>query len=95
MIARSNALLRVATVAILATAVVGAAATASADDYGQDWHHDRGEWHQRQPYYGYYQSGYPPGYYAYGPPPPVVYAPPQPVYAPPIAPTISLFFNFR
>ena len=92
--ARNHTLLRMVVAAVLATAVVGTAAAARADDYGHDRHHghDYGRRYPPQPYPGYYQ----PGYYAYGPPPPpVVYAPPQPVYAPPVAPALSLFFNFR
>lgn len=79
--------------AVLATAMVGAAATVFADDYDHGWDHDRGARHEHHERYYYYQPGY---YYAYPPPPPpVVYAPPQPVYAPPVAPSIGLFFNIR
>jgi hypothetical protein len=77
---------------LLAAAMVGAAATAFADDYGHGPPgHDRDEWREHHERY-YYQPGY---YYAPPPPPPVVYAAPEPVYAPPVAPSIGLFFNIR
>ncbi len=78
---------------VLAAAMIGAAATAFADE-GHGWGHDqdRGDWHEHHERGNYYSQ---PGYYYYPPPPPVVYAPPQPVYAPPVAPSIGLFFNIR
>lgn len=89
-----NPLGRIVLAAALVAAVIGAAATAYADE---DWRGGDHDWHDqdhhdwRAQYYYYYQ----PGYYAYPPPPPVVYAPPAPVYAPPVAPSLNLFFNIR
>jgi len=84
---------RVVLAAAMVAIMVGATATAFADDddqghrgyygYGDDQGHDWHEHHERPPVY-YYQPGY-----VYQAPPPVVYAPPPPQYTPPV----DLFFS--
>ncbi|MGH7012804.1 MAG: hypothetical protein ACREEL_01395 [Stellaceae bacterium] len=82
-----NPLGRSALAAALAAALIGATATAFAQDYGRgDYNHDqyRGqqvEHHEHRPVHAYQ-----PRYYA---PPPVVYTAPPPQYAPPV----DLFFS--